>query len=73
MCLTTSQHNVSFAYRAENYLIYDSFSKQSLMPGSFGTIKLRYVEMFMSGIIMKVFYCVLSYRSDDCIIDSKLM
>lgn len=42
------------------------------MPRSFGTIKLRYVEMFVSGIIMKVFYFVLSYISDDYIIGSKL-
>lgn len=42
------------------------------MPRSFGTIELRYVAMFMLGIITKVLYCGLSYRTDDGIIGSKL-
>lgn len=72
MCLTTNQHNVSFAYRAEKYLIYDTWSKYSLVPRSFGTIEHRYVGTFMLGIITKIFYRGLSYRTDEGIMGSKL-
>lgn len=60
MCLATKQHSVCFAYRDENYLIFlllidcIEFDAKKLWYH-----ELQYIEKFLSGIIMKICYCVL--------------